>query len=91
MGLNACFQSVMKASYVMKAARHGCTHNHSCILLGYGLLVVLIAGDLHVHVHLKALDRLDLIDWLDGQKLFDIMYAPCTCTWCMAATKIKIK
>ena len=37
--LNACFQSVMKASYVMKAARHACTHNHSCILLGYGLLV----------------------------------------------------
>ena len=37
---NACFQSVMKASYVMKAARHACTHNHSCILLGYGLLVL---------------------------------------------------
>ena len=37
--LNACFQSVMKASYVMKAARHACTHNHSCILLGYVLLV----------------------------------------------------
>ena len=39
--LNACFQSVMKASYVMKAARHACTHNHSCILLGYGLLLLL--------------------------------------------------
>ena len=39
--LNACFQSVMKASYVMKAARHACRHNHSCILLGYGLLPVL--------------------------------------------------
>ena len=38
--LNACFQSVMKASYVMKAARHACTHNHSCILLGYGLLLL---------------------------------------------------
>ena len=38
--LNACFQSVMKASYVMKAARHACTHNHCCILLGYGLLLI---------------------------------------------------
>ena len=31
--LNACFQSVMKTSYVMKAARRALTHNHSCILL----------------------------------------------------------
>ena len=39
--LNACFQSVMKARYIMKAARHACTHNYSCILLGYGLLPAL--------------------------------------------------
>ena len=32
-GLHACFQSVMKASYVMKAVRNALTHNHSCILL----------------------------------------------------------
>ena len=31
--LRAYFQSVMKARYVMKAARHALTHNHSCILL----------------------------------------------------------
>ena len=31
--LRAYLQSVMKASYVMKAARHALTHNHSCILL----------------------------------------------------------
>ena len=29
MSLNACFQSVMKASYVMKAARRALTHQHS--------------------------------------------------------------
>ena len=33
LGLSACFQSVMEASYVMKAARRALTHNHSCILL----------------------------------------------------------
>ena len=32
-GLSACFQSVMEASYVMKAARRALAHNHSCILL----------------------------------------------------------
>ena len=31
-GLSACFQSVMEASYVMKA-RRALAHNHSCILL----------------------------------------------------------
>ena len=46
--LNACFQSGMKASYVMKAARHACTHNHSCTLLGYGLLLVLVLVPLRV-------------------------------------------
>ena len=33
MGLSACFQSVMKASYVMKAVRRALTHNRSHILL----------------------------------------------------------
>ena len=42
LSLNACFQSVVKASYVMKAARRALAHNHSCTLV-YALLV---RGDL---------------------------------------------